>query len=72
MSSDVFRLHQMVSAINHNFMVWDIDELPLVRFTPDFNGSATTSLGLLLELFQKKCRRVFASSDPERAAGAIR
>jgi glycosyltransferase involved in cell wall biosynthesis len=67
-SSDVvhvFRLHQMVSAINHNFMVWDIDELP-------WSASRQTSTDQQRHLSDfysncfRKCRRVFASSDPER------
>ena len=57
----VFRRHQMVSVINHKFMVWDIDELP-------WAASRQTSIDrrqYLSDLYSncfKKCRKVFASS----------
>lgn len=61
----VFRLHHMVSAINHNLMVWDIDELPWLAS----RQTSTDRQQYLSDLYSncfRKCRRVFASSHLER------
>jgi glycosyltransferase involved in cell wall biosynthesis len=60
----VSRLRQVVSAIDHKSMVWDIDEL-------SWSASHQASIDrqqYLSELYSnfRKCRRVFASSHLER------
>src|SRR6516165_9200636 len=60
----VFRLPQMVSAINHRFLVWDIDQLPWSA--PQISPDQRRYLTELYPRCFKKCRRVFASSDSER------
>ena len=60
----VSRLRRMVSALDHDSIVWDIDEL-------SWSGSRQTSTDrqqYLAEIHSnfRKCRRVFASSKLER------
>jgi glycosyltransferase involved in cell wall biosynthesis len=60
----VFRLPEMVSALHHRLLVWDIDELPWSarQISPDQRRH-------LEELYSRcfrKCRMVFASSGVEK------
>jgi hypothetical protein len=54
----VFRLHPMVSAINHSFMVWDIDELPW-------------SIGARLQLIGNNISQTSTRTVSASAAGSL-